>query len=80
MSDLEVVVARVQQVPNFLIVHLNEGAFGAVSAYTVGFWREKEGQWKATTYSTLSSVLELILSNIYVQARGTTPHSCTTIN
>jgi hypothetical protein len=91
-ADLEVVAARVEQVADLLVVHLDEGALGAVSAtrrynrasvvigtLPRGNNRRVHGTamlWPRATHSTLSSVLALILSNMKVQARGTTPHNC----
>ena len=63
--DLEVVAASVEQIPNLLVVHLYEGTFGAVSE---GASQEGTASVKRDvsvgTYSTLSSVLALILSKM----------------
>jgi hypothetical protein len=63
--DLEVVAASVEQIPDLLVVHLYEGTFGAVSE---GASQEGTASVKRDvsvgTYSTLSSVLALILSKM----------------
>jgi hypothetical protein len=59
--DLEVVAASVEQIANLLVVHLHERTFGAVSEDA----SHTDGQARCLgTYSTLSSVLALILSKM----------------